>query len=169
MRQFQHQINQLKASHCLLAFFSTQIYLTAPTPEQTFKRHWNQPFVLITYQWQTTAVQQQLRKYGVSCCKWNITDFSIQMEFSESSNITKPLNDWLKKKQKKIQIILLAMAVKAQSGSSSSASTGYSYPPLSPSYGPPPAPYPPATQPPTIHKHVYVHIPPPEPDYVTPQ
>uniref|UniRef100_A0A182SJ91 DUF243 domain-containing protein n=1 Tax=Anopheles maculatus TaxID=74869 RepID=A0A182SJ91_9DIPT len=53
-------------------------------------------------------------------------------------------------------------------------SIGYSYgpPPPSPSitinsYGSATSEYGPPTQAPIIHKHVYVHVPPPEPEYVT--
>lgn len=45
------------------------------------------------------------------------------------------------------------------------------YSPPSSSYGAPaPAPvYGAPAQPPVIHKHVYVHVPPPEPEYVAPR
>uniref|UniRef100_A0A182XED7 DUF243 domain-containing protein n=1 Tax=Anopheles quadriannulatus TaxID=34691 RepID=A0A182XED7_ANOQN len=55
------------------------------------------------------------------------------------------------------------------------SSLGYSYGPPAPpspsitinSYGSATSEYGPPTQAPIIHKHVYVHVPPPEPEYVT--
>uniref|UniRef100_A0A182IWE2 DUF243 domain-containing protein n=1 Tax=Anopheles atroparvus TaxID=41427 RepID=A0A182IWE2_ANOAO len=62
----------------------------------------------------------------------------------------------------------------SSSSSGPSGSLGYSYgpPPPSPSisvnsYGSATSEYGPPTQAPIIHKHVYVHVPPPEPEYQT--
>lgn len=47
---------------------------------------------------------------------------------------------------------------------------GYSYSaPSAPSgnYGPPSPQYGVPVQPPVVHKHVYVHVPPPEPEYIS--
>lgn len=46
-----------------------------------------------------------------------------------------------------------------------------SYAPSVPSgsYGAPQPVYGPPQQPPVIHKHVYVHVPPPEPEYQAPR
>ncbi|KAK9753084.1 protein of unknown function (DUF243) [Popillia japonica] len=49
----------------------------------------------------------------------------------------------------------------------SAPSTSYGAP--SQTYGPPAPKYGPPVQPPTIHKHVYVHVPPPENEYPAPQ
>ncbi|KAJ6635127.1 hypothetical protein Bhyg_13710 [Pseudolycoriella hygida] len=47
----------------------------------------------------------------------------------------------------------------------------YQYNPPSPSssYGSPAPQYGVPSQPPVIHKHVYVHVPPPEPEYIAPR
>lgn len=47
-------------------------------------------------------------------------------------------------------------------GSSSAIAPSGSYGAPAPQYGPP-------TQAPVVHKHVYVHVPPPEPEYVAPR
>ncbi|XP_022909070.1 uncharacterized protein [Onthophagus taurus] len=44
-----------------------------------------------------------------------------------------------------------------------------SYNPPSTNYGAPAPKYGPPAQPPTVHKHVYVHVPPPEPEYHAPR
>lgn len=48
---------------------------------------------------------------------------------------------------------------------------GYSYAPSAPSggYGAPQPVYGAPAQTPTVHKHVYVHVPPPEPEYIAPR
>lgn len=54
----------------------------------------------------------------------------------------------------------------APSSSYSSSQQSYGAPRSSPpQYGPPP----PSSQAPIIHKHVYVHVPPPEPEYIAPR
>lgn len=45
----------------------------------------------------------------------------------------------------------------------------YNAPSPSSSYGPPAPQYGVPSQPPVIHKHVYVHVPPPEPEYTAPR
>lgn len=65
------------------------------------------------------------------------------------------------------------LAPPSSSYSAPSSSYNAPLPPLPPqpssSYGAPSPQYGPPSQPPVIHKHVYVHVPPPEPEYIAPR
>jgi len=80
----------------------------------------------------------------------------------------------------KLFVVLSTILVAAYARPEASPEAGYSYnapspssysPPSPPSngYGAPAPQYGAPPQQPTVHKHVYVHVPPPEPEYPAPQ
>jgi len=75
-----------------------------------------------------------------------------------------------------VLLVVLAVAIGMAAARPEPPRDSYSAPPSSSysppggnSYSNPPPQYGPPQQPPVVHKHVYVHVPPPEPEYLAPR